>query len=61
MFVAWWLNCSSVEANMLKNEKSVYFIGSVALQSRLYSLVAQQLDDSFVGTIELLSLRDECT
>ena len=53
MFVAWWLNCSSVEANILKNEKGVYFIGSVALQSRLYSLVAQRLDDSFVGTIEL--------
>ena len=46
---------------MLKNEKSVYFIGSVALRSRLYSLVARRLGDSFVGTIELLSLPDEYT
>ena len=36
-----WLDGSSVEVSVLKNEKGMYNGGLVVLQSRFHSLVAQ--------------------
>ena len=47
-----WLDSSSVEVSVLKNEKGMYNGGLVVLQSRFHSLVAQWLGCSSVGTTE---------